>query len=280
MRIPALMLIAAAGFIACSTTAPVGAPAGQISHATSAERRDALEPSALHYIFEVAALEPAILAPRLDFGTRGVPPTWQDKVCPHLAGLPEQQQQYVLARIAQIARAAGVAVGDSDCTPNVFITVTTQPRALLQSMDKQYATFGERGRPYLIDQFIATPRPVRVWYNVARGRPGSLGFEFSGVLVIVDQTQLKTVSVGQLADYLALVSLAEIKPGASPKDGRSILTLFDTGPHAAPTGLTDWDAAFLKSLYSTWPKLWDNDCDLYRCSLQRMAMTMANEIVP
>jgi hypothetical protein len=214
MRIPALMLIAAAGLIACTTTGPVGAPAGQISEATTAERRDALEPRALHYIFEVAALEPAFLAPRLDFGTRGVPPTWQDKVCLHLTGLPEQQEQYVLARVAQIARAAGVGLGESDCSPNVFITVTAQPRELLQRMDQQnYAMFGERGRPYLIDQFIATPRPVRVWYDIAKGRPGSLGFEFSRVLVIVDQTQLKTVSVGQLADYVALVSLAEIRPG-------------------------------------------------------------------
>jgi hypothetical protein len=282
MRIPALMLTTAVALSAC-TTVPVAAPGGggPISQGTTARQRDALEPSALKYIFQVAALEPAILAPRLDFGTRGVPPTWRNKVCPHLAGLPEQQQQYVVARVAQIAREVGVARGDSQCSPNLFIIVTTEPRELLQRMAKHnYGLFGQRGRPYLIDQFIAAPRPVRVWYNVAIGRPGSLGFEFADIFVIVDQTQTKTVSVGQLADYIAMVSLMEIKPDAKLQVGRSILTLFDAQAHAAPAGLTDWDEAFLRSLYSTWPKVWDNDCDLYRCSLQRMAFTMASDIVP
>jgi len=59
------------------------------------------------------------------------------------------------------------------------------------------------------------------------------------------------VNLGQLADYVAMVGLAKLKPGANLGDAPTILKLFDGAPGAAPTGLTDWDHAFLKSLYST-----------------------------
>jgi hypothetical protein len=55
-----------------------------------------------------------------------------------------------------------------------------------------------------------------------------------------------------LADYLGMVSFAEITPGAHVGNE---LKLFDAGPQAAPSGMSDWDQVFLKSLYDTetWP---------------------------
>ncbi len=74
---------------------------------------------------------------------------------------------------------------------------------------------------------------------------------FSRVFVIVDRTQLQGVKLGQLADYVAMVGLAKIKPGAHLGDAPTILKLFDGAPQAAPTGMTDWDQSFLKGLYTT-----------------------------
>jgi hypothetical protein len=68
--------------------------------------------------------------------------------------------------------------------------------------------------------------------------------------VIVDASQLKGVTLGQLADYAALVGLAQIKPVDSLADAPTILQLFN-GTNAAPAGMTEWDRAFLKSLYTT-----------------------------
>ena len=82
--------------------------------------------------------------------------------------------------------------------------------------------------------------------------PGS--WTFGNVYVIVDQRQLHGVSQGQFADYIAMVSLAQIKPNAHPGDARSILTLFASTPQAAPAALSDWDQAFLRSLYATAPQ--------------------------
>jgi hypothetical protein len=71
------------------------------------------------------------------------------------------------------------------------------------------------------------------------------------VFVIVDPTQFKGVSLGQLTDYVAMAGLAQLKLDNPLGDTPTILTLFDKGPHAASPGMTDWDAAFLKSVYAT-----------------------------
>jgi hypothetical protein len=69
--------------------------------------------------------------------------------------------------------------------------------------------------------------------------------------VIVDPTRFKGVSLGQLADYVAMSGLAQVALNARLGDAPSILTLFDEVPQAANAGLTDWDRAFLKAVYSS-----------------------------
>jgi hypothetical protein len=76
-------------------------------------------------------------------------------------------------------------------------------------------------------------------------------WSFTRLLVVVDQTRLQGVSRGQFADYVAMVAFADIKPGANLGDAPTILKLFDGSPRSAAVGMSEWDAAFLKSLYST-----------------------------
>jgi hypothetical protein len=49
------------------------------------------------------------------------------------------------------------------------------------------------------------------------------------------------------------VGLAKLDPDARLGDAPTILKLFDAAPEGAPAGLSDWDQAFLKSLYATDP---------------------------
>jgi hypothetical protein len=91
--------------------------------------------------------------------------------------------------------------------------------------------------------------------------------------VIVDPTQFKGVTRAQLADYVALSGLAQIRLDTHlAADDPTILTLFDRAPQAASPGLTQWDQAFLKSVYATEPK----------SVLQRsnIASDMVRQIVP
>ena len=67
-----------------------------------------------------------------------------------------------------------------------------------------------------------------------------------GATVIVDGTKLGTTSVDSLAAYAAMVAFAEMD-ASDPPPPDSILGLFQ--PSSIESSLTDWDMAFLKSLY-------------------------------
>jgi len=68
------------------------------------------------------------------------------------------------------------------------------------------------------------------------------------VIIVVDTPQLPGTTWQQLADYLAVVSLAQVDPRGNPAAYDSILSLF-TNP-AAYSGLTDWDRSFVRALYA------------------------------
>ncbi|HUI61103.1 MAG TPA: hypothetical protein VLX90_12815 [Steroidobacteraceae bacterium] len=72
---------------------------------------------------------------------------------------------------------------------------------------------------------------------------------FLSVIVAVDTTRAGNVSVGQLADYISLVGLADIDPDEDVGDAPTILHLFAASGEPAPPGLTPWDRAFLLGLY-------------------------------
>lgn len=233
---------------------------------------------------------------------------WQaPPVCPLVSGLSRRDGEFILERVSQIGRGAGVPLAGDQCHPNLYILVTPQPADLLRGMEKRNRgfTFGYDTSSYppmqtpagVVDEFIKTPRAVRVWYDSAEknawGKPlaycpmtelcnpaskdcappppsyyaryyqcGSgvaggthLAFNtiwtFSRVFIIVDRTRLRGVKLGQLADYVAMVAFAKVKPGAHLGDAPTILKLFDGAPQAAPVGMTEWDQTFLKSLYAT-----------------------------
>jgi hypothetical protein len=67
------------------------------------------------------------------------------------------------------------------------------------------------------------------------------------VIIVVDSTKLNGTTWQQLADYLSVVSLAQVDPDASPAAYDSILNLFSNP--AAYSGLTDWDRSYVRALY-------------------------------
>ncbi len=65
--------------------------------------------------------------------------------------------------------------------------------------------------------------------------------------VVIDLDRAEGRSLQAVAAYASLVAFAEVRPSAPPPTG-SILSLFEAG--AVMPGLTDWDMAFLRSLYN------------------------------
>ena len=72
----------------------------------------------------------------------------------------------------------------------------------------------------------------------------------SSALVVIDLHRLHKMTIQQLADYVALLGLADVRLDADPGSAPSILQLF-TDHAPTPPGLTPWDQALLYSLYNT-----------------------------
>lgn len=210
---------------------------------------------------------------------------WIVPVCPLTAGLAKDPAEFVLARISTAARDASVPLAPEKCQPNFYVVVTQDPEGLIKGwLKRDPRAFGDV--PDSVTRtFVEKSRPVRVWYNVSfRGHDGvpltpggtfELGTalsaptnkhatdsrltlsdvtELGSVMVVVDLKSVAGLQFGQLADYIAMVGLSEVSLDADLGAAPSVLQLFAKGSApgpASPQGLTVWDQAFLKALYTT-----------------------------
>ncbi|RYI14345.1 MAG: hypothetical protein EON48_11930 [Acetobacteraceae bacterium] len=85
--------------------------------------------------------------------------------------------------------------------------------------------------------------------------------------VIVDVDRLNGVSLEQLSDYIAMVSLAQVDQDADTSSFDTILNLFDSP--GAVNGLTGWDNAYLQGLY---------EAEWYRINQSSQVRAVANTI--
>jgi hypothetical protein len=195
-------------------------------------------------------------------------------MCPMVAGLPREDGEYILERVSRIAAAARAPLAPEHCKANLYIVVSSDPDALLKAWsNRDVRMFGDEADQGggKIRKFLKTSAPIRVWYNAelytAEGTPlgntegrthtrataTRLVFnttrDLTSALVMVDAVRAKGVNFGQLAAYIAMISLAEIRIDADVADRPSILRLFSDSAAPAPTGLSAWDASFLKALY-------------------------------
>ncbi|MGE0739916.1 MAG: hypothetical protein AB7O98_01135 [Hyphomonadaceae bacterium] len=77
--------------------------------------------------------------------------------------------------------------------------------------------------------------------------------DLSFALVIVDARRAGQASAAAMADYLAMATLVQLDPDADMSPFPSVLNLFSTEGatgQPTPTGMTDWDLAYLQGLYS------------------------------
>lgn len=234
---------------------------------------------------------------------------WTRPVCPLVAGLPKAQGEFVLARISKAAMDAHAPLAGRVCTPNLFvIAIGDDPTPLLKAWwrrDRRMYSFETRGIE-AVEHFIHSTLPIRAWYNTYEGCDGdaaatstvayvlagvgqpnggptgcrgtlgsrivsmSTASDVSSAIVVVDGRQLGNVNLRQMADYIALVGLADLRLDTDSTPAPSILELFGHG--TSPRGLTQWDRALLYSLYNT--------NHMSALELQEMEVTMTRRISP
>jgi hypothetical protein len=226
---------------------------------------------------------------------------WDTAVCPLVAGLSKEQGEFVLQRLSVAAKNAGAPLAPEKCAANFFVLVTSKADQILKELkQKSPRLFDTRHGVGGLQHFMATERPVRVWYNsedegdagaglavVAAfiGGSGTSGGGVTGlpspsaagsasgsyrmpnsrltltvqkninsVIIVVDLPQMSGVNVGQMADYAAVVGLADINLDRTVDSAPSILRLFSDRADTPRDGMSPWDQALLKSLYSTSPR--------------------------
>jgi len=212
---------------------------------------------------------------------------WDTPICPLVAGLPKERGEFILGRLSQIARDSHAPLGPEHCQPNLYVVVTDTPDLLLKLWSKRDRRMFNtcNGIGYL-KEFLHSRQPVRVYYNarfssvdgdrtppaaidvrglqfdsaaadgcVASGAAGSrLRYgavqRLTSVIMVVDSTRTINLTMGQLADYISMVGLAQIRVEADTGTAPSILRVFrETDPQLRV--LSPWDKAFLYSLYTT-----------------------------
>lgn len=216
---------------------------------------------------------------------------WDQPICPLVAGLTRPVAEFVLLRISDLARAVRAPLDGEKCRPNLFVLVAQNPPVFLKLLWRHNPRlFDTRNGIERAKRFIETPRPIRVWYNADEmsadgaaassfasilaqsaglgsgqvdypvfSQPSTLGSRLnhsvvralSNVIVVIDAAQVSKLTVGQIADYVGMISLAQIDLDKSLGIAPSILKLFDPEGTSPPLELTAWDRALLSALYAT-----------------------------
>jgi len=216
---------------------------------------------------------------------------WHNRVCVGVVNLPAAHAQFMVDRISEVASTVGLEPGEPGCSPRVIVIATDDGAAMARSLvgdedvEFQIGSTQTDAGSRALREFKSSDRAVRWWHTSipvdsdtgqaairlpgqtdASGNPSppvinrfaasrlntQVRDDLVRVLIIIDVTKLGSTSFEQLADYVALVSLAQIDADAQTADFDTIMNIFsDPG---GPTSLTPWDVGYLQALYSTHPQ--------------------------
>jgi hypothetical protein len=192
---------------------------------------------------------------------------FEGAVCIGVESLPNPSLQYLVDRVSEVALDVGLKPGKPGCRPSIVIILVADGKALASlmippSLRNSRLVLNRHGRP-AFEWFATSDAPVRWWQasvpmnelsqtGVGHAYLGSrIRSAFHDSLlttyVVVDVRKLHGVTLTQLADYVAMVSLVQIDPDANTASYDTILNLFTAG--MPPAGLTDWDKSYLSTLY-------------------------------
>jgi len=216
---------------------------------------------------------------------------FEQAICPRVAGLPAAQRDAVIRRMRAIGGAAGVAIGSGNCRPNVLVLVTSDRRRLIEQLDLAFPNlFGGLSNREMT-RLAASSEPAALWYlttlvdadgrergSGARGDPAEAEDphrpvkevfqrttqpqsriadlahpDFYTTILVIEARALAGLSTTQLADYAAVRTLTGADPSRlGDAHVSTILNVLDAPMGSEiPVTLTNWDLAFLRSLYAS-----------------------------
>ncbi|NYT39952.1 hypothetical protein HZY97_04230 [Sphingomonas sp. R-74633] len=199
-----------------------------------------------------------------------------EPICPIVAGLGPDAAKAIEARLRAVALDAGAKVGELGCQPNIALMVAHDADDFVVALRKSFpGFFGNLDTRNL--RKALSEGPVHAWSTIEvrdelgnRADSDDDGVKYvsrwgaSNITMATQQVTVKSIvviddkavvgkSVVQIADYVAMRTLAGARP---PKDGAnvdSIITLFDKDTSFTDPELTALDQGFLQGLYKSRP---------------------------
>jgi hypothetical protein len=199
---------------------------------------------------------------------------WKEAVCIKTEGLPPAFEDYVSARVEAIAAAVKSPQEKRDpCTPNVYVIFTNEPqRAIDMAVDQNPALLGYHSSAQL-KKLKTIDRPIQAWHVTGLQAAGASGVQLDSVwasplivtwasristgvhsfmlftLVIVDGRKILGYPLGAISDYIAMLTLSQVRLTDGCGELPSILDLMATAcTREKPKSITAADLAFLRAL--------------------------------
>lgn len=203
---------------------------------------------------------------------------WAAPLCIRYDGLDEKFSTFIQARIAEIAKKVRLKMAGPKCPTAVLIKLTDQAdilaRALVHMNPPQLGSVTS-GRLPSKRSIKALEAPQTVRWLTASATVSQDGVPVNGgdnavwtdslirsptredvhsKIILIDAVRLANVSLNQLADYIAFVTLASPDVAADFTGTDSIMALFaGAGAGAGPGRMTQQDLSFLDALYAVPP---------------------------
>lgn len=210
----------------------------------------------------------ARVSPKIDQLSR-----WISPVCPQVQNLPDGFASFIAARIREVAKTAGAKVGEAaSCKPNIEVIFTQDPQAFVDALAKSNPNLLGYHYVHNIEKVAKVSRPIQAWYVTAtsnlmqtavddpyRAPPSGVAGSrlthgqlsvFANVLILVDADKAAGYPVGQIADYLAMLSLSMADAPGNCDQLPSVLDLMAEDCPQKPEALTQTDKAYLEGLYA------------------------------
>lgn len=200
---------------------------------------------------------------------------WNAPLCIGYDGIAERYSGFIQARIADTARSVGAEMARPGCDAAVLIKLSDQADALTRALVHRATpvigslpsrslppkrTVAALEAPHVVRWLTASMTTNRDGTQINNGMNrvsmdslivSPAREELVSKIILIDAQRLSGVTMNQLADYIAFVTLASPDIAEDFAGSDSIMALFAPGDGARPAGLTRQDRAFLHALYAT-----------------------------
>lgn len=207
---------------------------------------------------------------------------FQDPICPGIMGLPVDMAEMLVDRIRYNAERIGLDTArEGKCTPNLLVIIVGNGQKEINALKKKHGYLFKLITTAELRELAADPGPVHAWANtLVRSRQGDvlqgdadLGqvptlfvaqsqshiflahrLDIVNAVVMLDAQAINGLSITQIADYATMRGLARTRPVDGDGAIDTILSLFSP-EGARPYEMSDFDLAYLRSLYGDIPNM-------------------------